>query len=348
MKTVAWILCLTGVYAMALAAVTVLNWLGADRFWLGALNLYLPQLMWAIPGIVLAFFIYKVDRFWTWLPLLCVLWVLGPIMGFHWSLPAPGSASGSQAVRVMTWNIKYGTYRLEPLIDELVRRNPDVVLFQDATDSMSGPLGDYFRNWYVCTAGQYVIASRYPLSEAEVHELPSSGPNRPQYFLRCRMRIGSAVVSLYNFHFKTPRRGLNTFRTVKTKPWYLPGAIESFNNNVRLRQNQANSTLEYLRSEPGPVIVAGDLNAPDETLVCATLRGAGLRDAFAECGRGYGFTYGHFLLKYRLPWLRVSWMRIDHIMVNSSFLTQRCLAGTGKASDHRPVIADLILKYPQK
>ena len=95
----------------------------------------------------------------------------------------------------MTWNIKYNRHHITPLIDEIVRSNPDVVLFQDASNSMRGPLGTYFKKWQVRSSGQYVIASRYPLSEVEVHELPFSG-NREENFLRCRMHIGSTVVSL--------------------------------------------------------------------------------------------------------------------------------------------------------
>jgi vancomycin resistance protein VanJ len=345
LKAVVWQLCLAGVYGMILVAITVLNWMSADRFWLGALNLYLPQAMWAVPGIILTIFIFKAGRFWTWLPLLCVFWVLGPIMGYCWHLHAAKPAPGSLPVRVMTWNIKYGSYDIAPLMDEIARYAPDVVFFQDAVDSMSGPLGEYFKKWQVRSFGQFVIASRYPLSEAEVHELPASGEKK-ENFLRCQMRIGPAVVSLYNVHLKTPRRSLNAFRTARRQPWDLPEAIQTFDNNVRLRLVQAISVLGYLSGETGPVIVAGDLNAPDASLVCATLRDAGLHDAFAERGRGYGFTYGHFLFKHRLPWLRISWMRIDHIMVSSGFLTRRCFTGTGKASDHRPVIADLVLKYP--
>jgi endonuclease/exonuclease/phosphatase family metal-dependent hydrolase len=145
---------------------------------------------------------------------------------------------------------------------------------------------------------------------------------------------------------ETPRESLNAFRTARYRPWYLPQAIIRLQNNVEDRLTQANSILDYVRQEHGPVIVAGDLNSPDSSLVCATLREAGLHDAFAEGGRGYGYTYGHFLLRHRLPWFRLSWMRIDHLMVSPQLKARRCWTGTGKASDHRPVIADLILKSP--
>jgi len=339
------LLILTGVYAIILLAISVINWFWGDRFWLGALNLYLPQIMWAVPGTVLAFLMYRVDGFWSWLPLLCVLWVLGPIMGFNWSLPSAKSEAAGLSVRVMTWNIKYGKHDLMPLIEEVERCRPDLIFFQDAVNATPGPLADYFRNWQVRSQGQYLIASRYPLSEAEVHDLPPSG-NKKDSFLRCEMRIGTEQVSLYNVHFRTPRRSLNAFRKAKRTPWYITRAIEKFDHNVTTRLVQARSVAGYLAHETGPVIVAGDLNSADASIVCGTLRDAGLHDAFAERGRGYGYTYGHFLFKNRLPWLRVSWMRIDHIMASSGLLAQRCWVGTGKASDHRPVIADFILKRP--
>jgi vancomycin resistance protein VanJ len=341
-----WLLFFTSIYGMILVAITVLNWMGvADRFWLSAFNLYLPQVIWLIPGIILTFFIFKADPSRIWMPLLCVIWVLGPIMGYCWSLKEPKPVSGSLTMRVMTWNIKYDGQNIAPLIGEISRYNPDVVLFQDAVFAMNGPLRDYFKEWHVRSHGQYVIASRYPLSEKKVYQIPSYGEKK-ETFLRCHLYIGPAVVSLYNVHFNSPRSSLNTFRTVVQHPRYLPEAIQVFDNNVRIRTAQATSVLGYLKKEQGPVLVAGDMNAPDTSLVCAILHNAGLYDCFSEQGRGYGFTYGHLLFKYRLPWLQVSWMRIDHIMVSSGFLTRRCWTGTGLVSDHRPVIADLILKYP--
>ena len=342
MKPLAWLLILTGVYAMILVSITVFNWLGPDRFWLGALNLYLPQVMWAVPGVVLVLLMYRVDRCGVWLPLLCVLWVFGPVMGYNWSLQLASAEAAGSTIRVMTWNIKYGRHDLAPLLEEIERCRPDVVFFQDAVDAMKGPLADYFRKWQVRGSGQYLIASRYPLSQAEVHELP--GPRmKKESFLRCRMQIGSQQVSLYNVHLKTPRSSLNAFRKAARGPRGIPEAIRRFDNNVGARLVQARSIAGLLADETGPVILAGDLNAPGASLVCRTLRDAGLQDAFAEHGRGYGYTYGHFLLKHRLPWLRTSWMRIDHIMASAGFRGQRCWVGTGEASDHRPVVAEYVL-----
>jgi vancomycin resistance protein VanJ len=345
-KVPVWFVTLTCVYGAILAVLTVLNRIGADRWWLGALNLYLPQVIWVAPGVLLTIFSLKVARHWVWVPLLCIVWVLGPIMGFCWRLPFIGSA-GNLSVRVMTWNVKYGgndkLTRLK-LIRDIDCNMPDIVLLQDAGGLLSGVFGVFFRTWNVRSVGQYFIASRFPLREAEVRWISFQGEKHT--CLRCQLDVGSNTITLYNVHFQTPRWGLNPFRAARKRPWYLPKAIEQLENNVEARFTQARTLRSLIQQERGPVIFAGDLNSPDASLVCATLRNAGLRDAFAEGGRGYGYTYGQTLLRNRMPWLRASWIRIDHIMISSHFLARRCWTGTGNAYDHRPVIADLVLISP--
>jgi endonuclease/exonuclease/phosphatase family metal-dependent hydrolase len=283
-------------------------------------------------------------RYWTWVPVVGIVWVLGPLMGFCWPKSAPRTAQGSLPLRVMTWNTKYGTHdKLAHLAlkQDIEWYNPSVVLLQDAQGALEGPLGRYFSKWNVRSDGQYVIASRLPLGELKLLRLPFPGGD--QTCLRTQVQIGGSAVALYNVHLESPRSGLNALRVVKEKPWYLPQAVQTLAQNVEVRFSQVQALQEYVRQEQGPVIVAGDLNSPDSSLVCATLRGVGLHDAFAEGGKGYGYTYGHFLLKYRAPAFDFSWMRIDHIMMSSQLRSQRCWTGTYKASDHRPVIADLTL-----
>ncbi len=343
-KTAAWLLILIFTYAALLVALTILNFVGADLWWFGAFNLYLPQAIWALPGIILTLLSLIFSRKWLWLPLLCVAWVAGPLMGFCWPLAAPRNLQGSLPLRVMTWNIKYGLHDKaahEALRQDIQVNNPDVVLFQDAQGVLNGPLRDLFRSWSVRSNGQYVIASRLPLGEMKV--LRMSFPGADSTCLRTTLQIGGITVALYDVHFESPRSGLNALRVVKRKPWYLPKAADALTNNVEARFIQAQAVREYILQEQGPVIVAGDLNSTDDSRICATLRNVGLHDAFAEEGKGYGYTYGHFLLQHRAPSFHFSWMRIDHIMMSSQFQTRRCWTGTYKASAHRPVIADLAL-----
>jgi len=344
--TVVSLIIITSLYGVILAALTILNSHGADRWLFGALNLYLPQAIWLIPGIFLIFFSLMFARSWTWMPALCVIWVLGPIMGFSWPRHAPPEMSGTIPVRIMTCNAKYGMHDVTPLIDDMIKYKPEVVLLQDMLKPLSGPLAIYFRKWHIRSFGQYIIASKYPLSELE--DLVNSFPGEEHICVRCQINISGTVITLYNVHLKTPREGLNAFRTVKRQPTYLPKAIRRFETNVEARLIQARTLGGYVRQEQGPVIVAGDFNSPNASLACAILRDSNLHDAFDEGGKGYGYTYGHFLLQHRIPWLHISWMRIDHILMSSQLYTFHCWTGTSKASDHRPVFADILLKRPDK
>ena len=327
-------------YGAALAVLTGLNQVGAERWWFGALNLYLPQVLWAVPALALLAAAPLAGRRWVWAPALYLVWVLGPVMGFHWSAwKAPGPEAGPQ-IRALTCNAKFGDHDTGALLKDIERYRPQVVLLQDADGLMESPFARFFRDWNVRSFGQYVIASRLPLSKAEVHWYPSAAGKTA--FLRCQARLGDTPVTLYVVHFQTPRESLNAFRSV-TGDGQFPDAIQELRRNAAIRLEQARTVRDMVAPEPGPVILAGDLNSPEPSLVCLTLKQAGLQDAFSAAGRGYGYTYGQFLLAHRIPWLHHSWMRLDHIMASSGLRVWRCWVGTGEASDHRPVIADLTL-----
>lgn len=65
------------------------------------------------------------------------------------------------------------------------------------------------------------------------------------------------------------------------------------------------------------------------------------RDAFRSAGVAFGYTHGHSLR------LRFSFLRIDHILVSGGIGLGNSFAGGDRASEHRPVIADLLLR-PQR
>jgi endonuclease/exonuclease/phosphatase family metal-dependent hydrolase len=328
----------------------MLQWLnghGADRWGLGAFNLYVPQAVWLGPVSLLALLAFKFNRRWLWVLAFYCFWIVGPIMGFTWASRGPVEpAAGGGSLRLMTCNIKYGRRDLPALLEDVARFKPDVVLLQDVEHAMSGPLGAFFRDWNVCSQGQFVIASRWPLIKVGMRPAPAQ-EDLDGYLLRVILQFGGRPIALYNVHLLSPREGLNAMRVARKRPAIFTEAIQELQDNVERRVIEARAVAALVRQEPGPVILAGDLNAPDQSLEGQTLREANLHDAFAEGGRGYGYTYGHFLLRSRMPWLPgVSWMRIDHILLSPGLESRRCWTGTDAASDHRPVFADLAVKAP--
>ena len=150
-------------------------------------------------------------------------------------------------------------------------------------------------------------------------------------YVRCVIDVNGREVDLFAVHFVTPRDGLNAVRHER-----LHG-ISEWKPNIADRMVQARILAKDMHASLRPVIVAGDLNAPERSLVVRTLLDTGLRDAFSTAGTGFGYTYGHSL------WPGISFMRIDHILASSKIGITDCFVGGKQGSTHRAVIADFIL-----
>ncbi len=337
---------LTFIYGATLVVLTVMNRNGSDRWWFGNFNLFLPQSIWLVPGVLLACFSLIFARRCLWAPALCTAWVLGPIMGFCWHFNYPSEHAGDmRSFRVMTCNVKYGQRNMSALVADISNNAPDIVILQDATlDMLSNSLGKLFSGCNVRFRpdGKYIVASKLPLGAVDIRTIPYQG--EPHSCLRCQVYIGSSTLTLYDVHFESPREGLHEFISACRNRGTYSKAIRDQKSNLEDRLSQANALRELVLREQGPVIVAGDLNSSDTSIICKTLGSAGLHDAFNEGGRGYGYTYGHYLLRNKHRWLTFSWMRIDHILISSHLKSVSCWTGTGEASDHRPVYSDLIFK----
>lgn len=319
------------VYAFLLAAIYVAGLAGPDRWAVGAVALYLPQWLWAVPAIPLTVWCWRSARRWLWAPALCVLWAAVPVMGLRWS-PARPAPEGALRLRVMTMNVKAGFGGDSALVLAEVRKHgPDLLLLQDIRGGFRRRIVDGLPEaWSVAHDGQYLVASRWPVRLVS----SDAGSGRVRSHVRCVVSVDGREISVTSAHLASPRWGLLSV------PRDREEGLEKVRAGVELRFRQAGALAEYAAAERAPVIVGGDLNAPPRSLVCRRLKRAGLRDAFAEGGRGYGFTYGHTLL------LRHSFLRIDHLYVSEEWRVLRSWTGGAAASPHRAVIADLALVGP--
>ncbi len=317
-------------YVALIAAIALLNILGPERWWWSGINLYLPQIVWAAPAaLLLPLTIWLAPR-WTWLPVAAVVAVAGPLMGFSWNSSTPRASDRS--LRVMTYNVQLWQRRNFPAIVQEVRAaNPDVLCLQDAGGLTGTRLESLLQGRHVAAFGQYLIASRFPVIDRVVGDISYRGERHT--YLRARLDIEGTLVDVATAHFATPRDALTVLRT--DEPWGR--RIDAITQNFSDRRTQAESLSRDLRSETGPLIVAGDLNAPSQSMVVRWLTDIGLIDTFASAGFGYGYTFGHTLLR---GW---SFLRIDHILVSRHFVPVKSTIGGAAGSDHRPVIADVVL-----
>lgn len=328
-----------GLVALWVCVMGAALWIGPEtRAWL-ALLVYLPYPLYLLPALVALLWSVALGWFWRGLAAGSLVLSVTVLMGLCWGQPDEGHGP----LRVMTYNAKAMLALQRPdgvaqLAWEVQQHDPDVLLMQDAGELMSShrvsreALRAVLGDRQVQAFGQYIVASRWPLADCAAREMPYRGKSHT--YMRCTLKAPGQDIALFNVHFVTPRQGLNATRHEGL------GGLEDWAANVADRLTQASIVAEALRGTREPVILAGDLNAPESSMVVQSLLGTGLRDAFSSAARGYGYTHGHSLRP------GISFLRIDHILVSPQLGVAAVEVGGKIASEHRPVIADLWLHRP--
>jgi endonuclease/exonuclease/phosphatase family metal-dependent hydrolase len=329
------------VVALTVSLICVAFKTGPERWWALAFLQYVPYYFFLLPALAALAISIKLGTKWRLISAATLCLVLTIIMGLSVNL----GDSGTEAIRVMTYNVKDYISLDDPeglgaISNEVMHHDPDILVFQDAGRLNSRKeidpvaLKSLYGDRQAYTFGQYLVASRYPLRDCKPGKI--SYRDRQHTFVHCIVDTGFTQIDLYTAHFLTPRDGLNAVRHER-----LSG-IDDWEQNVSDRMEQARALAGVVQSSIRPVILAGDFNAPEQSLVVRTLESAGIRDAFSAAGSGYGYTYGH---SFRPG---ISFLRIDHIFVSETIGVQHCFVGGKLASPHRPVIADLVLNRHTK
>ena len=308
-----------------------------EGVWWAELARYVPYPAYLVPALAAAGLSLLLGGRWRCIALATLLLVLGPIMG----LTVNAGESGAGRLRVMTYNIKDYVALRRPggfaaIAWEIALHDADIVVMQDA-DNVADLLHDdpkgaakMFGARQVVTSGQFIIASRVPLRGCKDGDV--SFPGERHHYQRCTVQANGVAFELFNVHLLTPREGLNATRHER-----LAG-IDDWKDNVASRVLQARALARDVSAAKLPVVLMGDLNAPEHSPVVGHLLSTGLRDAFSTAGVGYGYTHGHSLRPH------ISFARLDHVLVSPKFGVAESYVGGKDASEHRPVITDLWLQ----
>ncbi len=312
--------------------------------WWVELLRYTPYLLLVMPVLIALALSVTVGWAWRLAALACAGVVAVPLMGWVRGQPE----NGSNRLRVMSFNIK--SYKADdrpegygPIVEEIRRRDPDVLVMQDAqklTDQwlpVPAAMKELLASRQTQMRGQYVIASKVPLRDCKVAPL-SADPALGDY-LRCVVEVNGQRLEIVNVHLLSPREGLVAARRERL------GGLDDWRINFGHRLGQARHLAEDLArnrvlgrdKRPLPLLIAGDLNAPESSPVVQSLLALGLRDAWSSAGTGWGYTHGHSLRPY------LSFLRIDHVLVSPTLGVAEVAVGGAEASEHRPVIVDLWL-----
>jgi endonuclease/exonuclease/phosphatase family metal-dependent hydrolase len=249
-------------------------------------------------------------------------------------LPAAGSA---RPLRVMTYNIRSGNGDLAGTVKAIRASVPDLVGLQevdvrwaersnfvDQATALGDQLGmqvRFARIYQLAGATPQdaprefgvALLSKFPILDWSNHVITrlSTQETNPvpaplPGFLEARIDVGGTAVRVFNTHL-------------------------DYRSDPRVRRQQVSDMLGYIDDASGPTLLFGDLNAPPDAPEIQPLL-AKLTDAW-PASAGPGLTDPADEPR----------KRIDYVLVSKQFRVRSASVPVTLASDHRPVLVDLVL-----
>ncbi len=354
----------------ALAALTVLLVLGLWGTTVAGRLLRAPPALLAI-AVTLLPYLYLLAMGWAF-----VLWsalpdrrsvplVLGALFVSGGALWAPGwparvEVAAGEPIRVMTWNVRRlwgapddGGDPLACVVAAVQEAEPDLLALLEVSavdvDALSEALGldcvhtDYrgvgverFGGLAACARG-----GRWALHAGEPQPYRDSEQWR---YVFTEMNRGGRVVNLLAVHLHAyyPDLSRSSVRSgvrdlAHGEPRALIGAGRIGEEVVRAQGAQTTALLDRVARFRDPTLVVGDFNSvPDAALHTALRRE--LTDTWLRGGVGFGAT------AHLGGWLP---LRIDYVYATDAFAVRGARVPAAGCSDHRPVVADLVLREAQ-
>ena len=196
----------TWLYLAAVLVVWLVVRVAGDRWWLATLMLFGPTWICGMPLAILVPAAAVIRRRLLWPLSAAAVVVLVPVMGF--SIPWLGTAyAAGTTVGVLSCNLK-GQCNNNPRLDELIaKESPDVVAFQGCWRELAVA---WPKEWHVRQEGEFVVGSRYPLSESRLVHVEGEGGHRSQAVLfDCLVRIRGQDLHMVSVHLPSPHQGLS-------------------------------------------------------------------------------------------------------------------------------------------
>lgn len=300
------------------------EYFGDQRLWPVALLVFLPQQPVAIPTFALLLFC-------TWkkrpkdfaFNLIAALFVIFYFLGFNipFQRYETRAATSAPTLRVMTYNIRYGSLGISKVAELIKTENPDIICLQEVIDKAGWPdpfptLKKALPEYSVAHDGQFTTRSRWPIREQKFHRLAAHSDFG---VLETRLIVRGKTLTIFNTH-------LSNLIERQVLAW--PHQIQT---RTKLREKQF-ELLHQLTAQEHSYLVAGDFNTPPRGFQNHALDLGS--DVWKASGWGFGNTFSASLPAVRIDYL---WASKDLRPLSSRVLASR-------ASDHRALTAQLGLE----
>ncbi len=300
--------------------------------------LYAPPLGWLLPLIALAplclLFCPRIALF----QLAAFPILLCGYMDYNWT---GGSAPEGRSLKVMTNNIgQKGKTSLTPFIEA---EDPDVIAMQEA--GRGRQFAEAYPEFDVAAHGEFTLISRHPIrSSGFVREVMWHGQPAAAWF---ELDFNGTPLVVYNVHVPSPRDDLSRLAgrgMALGVLGFMGGRVGEARERYQTAWNErvefVDALTKVIAADERVTLAVGDFNMPNHG---RAYRGtaARLTDAFAESGRGFGFTMPGAT---RNPLaLFGPWMRLDYVFCGKGARPANCRVEPDRASQHRAVVAEIEL-----
>ena len=234
------------------------------------------------------------------------------------------STASRGKVRVLTYNIHYGSDGAKNIARVIRDENPDIICLQETRAFAGWPdpmpaLKTQFPQYQMRRAGEVAILSRQPLSSAKQYSMPARSGRK---LLESVVEIDGRKLRVLVAHIATGTGDISALRHPRA---YTIAA-------AKVRREHLETLLEKSAGSKLPTIIAGDFNNPPRGLAYRRLQSR-YTDSFRAAGWGLGYSF-HAALPV---------LRIDYIWADPIIRVLSCRTLGASASDHRPVVADIAL-----
>jgi endonuclease/exonuclease/phosphatase family metal-dependent hydrolase len=265
----------------------------------------------------------------------CMLGALALVTAGCASLPASGDGI---PLRVMTYNIRSGNGNLDSIAAVIRAQSPDIVALQEVDVHWADRSA--FADQVSALAVKLGMEARF----APIYSLPGATSDAS------RREFGVALLSRFPIvRFRNDSIARLSTQVQNATPALAPGLLDAlldvhgqpvrvlnthldYRKDPAVRTQQVHEMLGFIGDMEVPTLVFGDLNAAPNASELQS-REQRLHDAWS--GRADpGFTYPAEAPKER----------IDYVLVSPQFSVQSVRVPDTQASDHRPVVAELMLR----
>jgi endonuclease/exonuclease/phosphatase (EEP) superfamily protein YafD len=258
------------------------------------------------------------------------LWGISNLAGTKLGRPLRVGGDGQPSLRVMTWNAHFLNKNSAAFFATIAAEQPDLVAIQELSiplaEAISAELQERypFQSLYPTkTPAGMGILSRYPFVTTTPPDFSANSGCNCQLVT---IDVAGQTITLISAHPWPPKTGLT--------------GGSAFEFNTETQDRLFDQLLARIDQAASPLLVVGDLNTMPIQRNYWRLRQR-LQDAYIASGAGLAATFP--VKRNEQSWLGHPLLRIDYIFYDQTWQSQRTWGGAIAGSDHRYVMADLVL-----